>query len=142
MKSRKDDSNESLREEMWMENGGTESFGYNLETNRHFRDQFIFDNAIKIIGGEMLTFDIFANVDLTKATQTSKKKFWLVNAKGNHYTSFNNGGYAYQNKPTPKGEQSRGEEEEIGMTCTLQALKTITQISSTGSRAVERGHVD
>jgi hypothetical protein len=66
---------------MWMENGGTESFGYNLETNRHFGDQFIFDNAIKIIGGEMLTFDIFANVDLTKATQTSKKSFGSLTPK-------------------------------------------------------------
>jgi hypothetical protein len=67
----KDYSNESLREEMWMENRGTESFGYNLETNHHF---------------------------------------WFVNAEGNHYTSFGNGGYAYQNKPqkenTPKAKRN------------------------------------
>jgi hypothetical protein len=44
-------------------------------------------------------------------------------------------------KKTSKGEQSRGE-DEIGMTCTLQAPKTLTQISSNGSRAVEGGHVD
>jgi hypothetical protein len=43
---------------MWIEREETKSFRHNLETN-HQIQQFIFENAIKIIKGEMPTFDFF-----------------------------------------------------------------------------------
>jgi hypothetical protein len=78
---------------MWIERKETKSFRHNLETN-HQIQQFIFENAIKIIKGEMPTFDFFHQCGANEGWLKQVKKVFSLakcnnlNAELEQKTSF------------------------------------------------------